>query len=448
MEGRRFVRRATETARESWPLQREELYQRAQRYKEEGKPVAWVWGNSVHQHFQAILWAFDIAPLFVDQYAAASAAKGVITPFLDICDADGISNSMCGYARYIYGYARKLSEDGVIPPGMPGRGWPQPDLLVGRSSYCEGPYKSFQSLKKYLDVPYYNVDARWPAPHTGDLVAYRKRFIQNQIDDLKGFVAFLERFTGKKLDKDKLSDIVARFQRVHWLISAIWNMRKTRPCPLPCEDCMDIIGAFFWCAELPSGEEYFLKLYQEIKNRVDNKMGVVPEEKYRLMWVELPPWHSMDVYNILEDRGAVVVIESLSYTQSAYCHGALDNIGVTDPLEILAKQLADWVLVEVERAEKEAMCWRVQNYLDMAREWKVDGAILHVASTCLVGRYNLNHANHMLMKYLKVPSLPIIGDMVDVRVFPPIDEYVRMVESFLEVVDHYKGVRKRAGMLD
>jgi hypothetical protein len=49
-----------------------------------------------------------------------------------------------------------------------------------------------------------------------------------------------------------------------------------------------------------------------------------------------------------------------------------------------------------------------------------------------------------LMKKLKVPSLVIEGDIVDLKLFDPAGA-LNKAETFEETMDYYKKVRKEAG---
>ena len=49
------------------------------------------------------------------------------------------------------------------------------------------------------------------------------------------------------------------------------------------------------------------------------------------------------------------------------------------------------------------------------------------------------------MQKLKVPSLMVEGDIVDVRMFDLADA-LKKAEAFEEIMDHYKEVRKKEGM--
>jgi hypothetical protein len=55
------------------------------------------------------------------------------------------------------------------------------------------------------------------------------------------------------------------------------------------------------------------------------------------------------------------------------------------------------------------------------------------------------HARNRLEEKLKVPSVVVPGDIIDLRVFNP-DESMSKMEAFVETMDHYRDLRKRAGM--
>jgi len=50
-----------------------------------------------------------------------------------------------------------------------------------------------------------------------------------------------------------------------------------------------------------------------------------------------------------------------------------------------------------------------------------------------------------LMKKLKVPSLVLEGDIVDLKLFNP-DDALRKAETFEESMEHYRKVRKEEGL--
>ena len=53
-------------------------------------------------------------------------------------------------------------------------------------------------------------------------------------------------------------------------------------------------GALYKAGDANEMTVLYSKMYDEVKNRVDNKIaGINREEKYRLTFQGLPPWHSL-----------------------------------------------------------------------------------------------------------------------------------------------------------
>jgi benzoyl-CoA reductase/2-hydroxyglutaryl-CoA dehydratase subunit BcrC/BadD/HgdB len=83
-------------------------------------------------------------------------------------------------------------------------------------------------------------------------------------------------------------------------------------------------------------------------------------------------------------------------------------------------------------------------YLKYAKEWKCDGALLHPLITCRSASTHLPYVSDMLMEKMKVPSLSIEGDIVDLRLFNPEDALAK-AEPFEETMDYYRKMRREEG---
>ncbi len=80
-----------------------------------------------------------------------------------------------------------------------------------------------------------------------------------------------------------------------------------------------------------------------------------------------------------------------------------------------------------------------------ARDYQVDGVILHTALTCRMTSCRTGLTQQLLRDVWKVPSLLVQGDMIDSRLFD-LDDFLRKCEAFEETMDYYKDERKKAGM--
>ena len=81
--------------------------------------------------------------------------------------------------------------------------------------------------------------------------------------------------------------------------------------------------------------DFFKDLYDELKDKVDNGIGAIPDEKHRLIWGGgLPPWFALTDFNYFKSKGAVFPVEVTYRVVEAIKN--LDLPNVTNPLERVA----------------------------------------------------------------------------------------------------------------
>ena len=420
-------------------------YARAREVVEEGNPVAWVMAttNGAGACFwQAFNLIMGIPTIFPENYAALCAAKGSAISYIDRALPQGFSNFLCGYAKTAIGYTHVMAEAGAIPEGAPGGGMPKPAMFFGSSEICDARYKWFQSLYRYFDVPMFCVDFMGPFTAEMDANEYSKHYIKYAAQDMRDFVAGVEKLTGRKMDEDRFNELIDMGLET----ARIWNecheLRKTIPCPMPWEDMWSCMTPAFFHIGTPEALDFYQRLYAELRERVDKGVGAIPNEKYRLMWMALPAWHTMSICNFLESLGAIGVVETWEYTPQPP-----PNIpkGVTDPYERLAWWYLWWYTHHYPDAKGKSEHFRNQIYLNWAREYMADGALLHAIITCRTVSVGQLQARDVLLKYSRIPSYIMEGDLIDPRFFNEVQFKVQ-AEAFLETMDHYKRVRQEEGM--
>lgn len=436
---------ARELAHRSYLLTRKLTYERAHEYAAEGKPVCWMTSNTSASTYQIICEAMDIPVLHMDHYGAVSAVKQVAIPLLDYCGKDFLSNTMCGYMRAVYGHVLRMWEaeqaGEAVPPEIPFGGWARPPaMMVGRSLQCDGTIKFFHTMAKYYDVPVWLVD-NGPLLFHKDMEEYVPRYAKYQYDEFREFAEWAQQVTGKKLDMDRLEEIFETHQEKNRYWSEIYELRKHRPCPMGSRDQWGIVAAGFWLDGRKETTELFRDLAEVCRYRVENNMGDIPNEKYRVMWFELPCWYNLEVLDYFNSKGAAFVVESQWY--AAAMEPFEFPSGMTDPLEKLSWEYVDFARRFVPVAEEQSKSWRVQVYLKLAKDWEVDGAVIHPLLTCRNSVFDLKHSADALMRYLKIPSMTIQGDIVDSRAMLPLEQIYPQVDAFMETVDYYKQLREK-----
>jgi benzoyl-CoA reductase/2-hydroxyglutaryl-CoA dehydratase subunit BcrC/BadD/HgdB len=400
-----------------------------------GAPTCWA--MVVYWQVIPILRAMGFEIIYPENYGATCAAAGVAPEFLEAAASDGFPTHLCSYARINLGYVAKLNELGKIPPEAPAGGIAKPTLLLARGGVCDAGFKWFEALSRYLDVPMWLIEH----PHPGVNEFFEEGYYENTISfivaSIKEFIGFLEHLIKRKLDYDKLDELVDNLDKSTRLWHEINMMRKAIPCPMHSRDFWSCMIPHYFHGDLPEAQALYRKLYEEIKYRVDHKIGAVDNERYRLLFAELPPWHSLGFFDKLADLGWNFVQESINYHLRP-----IDLNGVSDPLRRLAMISFNFHTGYFKEAaiENEPLGFLAAPYLTWAKELRVDGAFLHPLLTCRACSTHLPYLQSRLMDKLKIPSLTVYGDICDLTAFDPISAFNK-AEAFDEIMEYYKKVR-------
>jgi benzoyl-CoA reductase/2-hydroxyglutaryl-CoA dehydratase subunit BcrC/BadD/HgdB len=267
------------------------------------------------------------------------------------------------------------------------------------------------------------------------------------LKELEEFVAFLENLVKKKLDYDRLSEMTAQTLKTLKLAHEVDVLRRAVPSPMVSQDFWSIMIPHFYLPEDPEAYAFYQKVYDEVKHKVDNKIGAIPNEKYRMMFSELPPWHSIGFFDdIAAQFGIAMAIESWNY-HSITPMPEEDLEGVTNPLEIIARLSYHKFTEDNDTAQKYGCGpgFFHARFMRWAEEYKIDGFFAHPLMSCRPATYTLLHTKNCLEEQLKVPGVVVEGDIIDLRVFNPEEAFTK-VETFVETMDHYRQLRKEAGM--
>ncbi|MFC1858646.1 2-hydroxyacyl-CoA dehydratase subunit D [Thermodesulfobacteriota bacterium] len=440
----RKAKKTLKTAREA-PYLGKKVLDKAIQARKEGRPVAW----SMYPYYQDLIAkALGVEVIFPENYGAFCASERKAEPYLERSDADGFPSTICGYARTVIGYTSMLAENNMVaPPGAPGGGMPKPTVLFARAAACDTGSKWFQAMGRYMDVPVWLLEL----PHTGVKEFYlpgnKELNIQFLKGELKKFVSFLENLLGTKMDWDKLREVVDQTLKTLRLAYEVDLLRMAIPSPMISQDFWSMIIAHLYLPEDPETTEFYQRVYDEVKYRVDHKIGAIPNEKYRMMFAELPPWHSLGFFDDLKDHfGIAMVMESWGYHIIAPIPEE-EIQDFEDPLEIIARMSYKLWSQHNDAALKYGAgpAYFMASYLQWAEEYKVDGFFAHPLMTCRAATYTLLYIKNLLMDKLKVPGVIIEGDIIDLRVFNE-EEAFSKIEAFIETMDHYREIRQNEGM--
>jgi benzoyl-CoA reductase/2-hydroxyglutaryl-CoA dehydratase subunit BcrC/BadD/HgdB len=298
-----------------------------------------------------------------------------------------------------------------------------------------------------MDVPQWTLELPQLDAMESDLSEQKDQAIRFMTNHLRDFVAFLENLLGNKMDWDKLEEVVDQTFKTLLLAHEVDLLRRAVPSPMLAQDFWSIMIPHLYLPYDPEAYTFYQKVYDEVKHRVDNKIGAVPDEKYRMMFCELPPWHSLNFFDKLaEDCGIAMVYESWGYHAPTPIPDE-ELEGVTDPLERIARLTFQKFneISETAKIYNGSSYGRLGVFLGAAHDYKTDGLLCHPLMSCRPATYTLFTIKNILEDEVKVPGVVIDGDIVDLRVFNQ-TEALSTMEAFTETMDHYRTERKEAGL--
>ena len=390
-----------------------DMYTRAFR---EGKPVAWVMYAMVNEVFEAM----GIIPVYPENFGALCAVKRVADPFIKRSEADGFSNVMCSYARIGLGYTALWQDTGEIPEFAPDSGMFKPVMLVGSSLACDTRFKWFQAFQRYVDAPHYSFDTPLPPLANANRPEVRSQYMKYMVAQLKGLVRFMEETLGKKMDWDKLDELVRRGQKTYGLFhDAFMTAGRAVPCPMPAEDAFNnFVPAFFMMGQ-PEALDFYQGLLDEINEKIKNGEGTIPDERYRLIWGGgLPPWHSMKMFNYVQEQGAVFVFQSV--------YIPMNEVDIPDrvrnPLERLAYAIYENAALRVEK-DKSLGLHGLCNFVGLGNpllyidECGADGVVMHWLRSCRGTTIGQVYNKNLIEERSDVPTIFLESDMCDINSF-------------------------------
>jgi len=392
-----------------------EFYADGHRAKAEGRPVAWI---PPMNGLIELFYAMDITPVFPENWAPLCAAIGTNRKNFEYAAKRGFSGDLCGYFRNNVGYAL----EGINEENQPLDGLPEPDFLISFGAGCIPTMKTFQVLCDHFDVPVFRADL--PQVAIEDIKEHHIRYAVTQIERLIGF---LEEVTGATFDIERLRQAVAYTDAACRLWDEIMDKRSTIPSPFSAAE----IGIMFVMVTRHGTEiavNFLNDVLQEVNGKIARGEGVIPHERIRLFWDNIPLWYNMQLFNYFEKWDAVVVAETYTAAWSL-------RMDPDKPIESIAyKSLVSYPLVSCVSLNK-----RLDLITKAIRNYKIDGAILHSNRSCKPISMGQMDIKRILAEELSVPSVMFDGDHMDGEKFS-LAQFQTRIDAFMEMLLEKKGL--------
>lgn len=369
------------------------------------KPIAWVTSGAPVE----FLYAMDILPVYPENYAAMCAANHQSIELMEAAEADGFSQDICAYARTDFG--------ADITQGGPAAGLPAPHFLLCSTNICKTVIKWYEVIARKYSVPLFIVDT--PFLHDG----LTQELIDYTVSQFKDLENFLAQLTGRPFDRGRFMTTLALSQQAADYWKKMLYLGKTRPSPFNSLDTFIHLGPIVTLRGTRECVDYYKLLYAEVAERAAQKIGSIADERYRVLWDNLPVWFKMRrLEKFFEEHKTTLVVTT--YANSWGGLGDFNTDDGEDPYEAVARSYLN-VYINLGFGE------RVKYLAQLIDEFSLTGFIMHSNRSCKpysVGMYPLQQE---VSKLTGKPGVVIEADQNDPRVYSDAQVETRL-EAFIE----------------
>ena len=389
-------------------------YSEAKSARLTGKKVAWITSGGPVEP----LIAMGIIPIYPENYGAMIGASKMGGGLCEKAEAMGYSSDLCSYARADIACA--------TVNGGPLQGLPKPDMLVCCNNICGTVLKWYEVQARYFNVPLFILDT--PICHT-EYTPEIARYVRSQFDE---YFAFLESACKRKFNYDRLNEVLLRSFQTQVLWQEILDTATNKPSPMTAFDAFFHMALIVTLRGTPEVIDYYTALLATMKDRVTRGIGAVPDEKYRLLWDNIPIWHRMKwLSQKFASHNACLVADT--YT-SAWC-GTLKYVRGDNPIDSLAEVYTRIYLnIGVDEMAKMIIA--------MIDKYDVDGLVLHSNRSCKPYSFGQLDIQKIVEKERGIPCLMIEADMADERSFSE-SQIATRIDAFMEIIKERKETSKK-----
>jgi len=383
-----------------------DYYLKAMSADRNNEKIAWITSGGPVEP----LVAMDIIPVYPENHGAMiGAAKMGAQLCIKAADM-GYSTDLCSYARA--DIACSVTKTGPIG------GLPAPDMLICCNNICGTVLKWYEIQARFYNVPLFILDT--PVCHTG-YSEQAAAYVRAQIDE---YIDFLEKHTGRKMDYDKMEYVGRLSFEGQKLWQKVLDTTMHKPSP------MSAFDAFFFLALIVTLRgtriviDFYDELIDEMNDRIKKNISVVPCEKYRLLWDNLPVWHQLKwLSEKFSGHDACLVADT--YT-SAWC-SAMKYIDKNNFLDSMAHGYAQIYL-------NLGVDTMAEHVVDMIEKYDADALVMHSNRSCKPYSFGQMDIMKIVRKKTGVPVLMLEADMVDPAHFSRSQIETR-IDAFMEMIN-------------
>jgi benzoyl-CoA reductase/2-hydroxyglutaryl-CoA dehydratase subunit BcrC/BadD/HgdB len=359
-----------------------------------------------------LLRAMGFLVYFPETHSAMLGATRMATDLIPRANAIGYSPEICSYltadiGAHLAGVSPLKTVYGDI------EGPPRPDILVFNTNQCRDVKDWFSWYGRELHRPVVGV---YTHRNIGEIKDFELKDIATQIEDL---IPSLEAVSGTKFDLDLFKHSVALSRECSELWEKCLQTAAHLPSPWTFFDHTIHMAPAVVLRGTQTAVDYYKSLLEELKQKLNQGISAVDNEKFRLYWEGMPIWGKL--------RSMSETFQSLQscLVASTYCNSwVYKQLDENDPFMSMARAYTELFIVRDED-------YKVSYIEKMCDLYKVDGLLFHDAKTCPNNSNNRYSMPERLTKKLGIPTLTINGDLNDLRLFSE-QQSITNIEAFAE----------------
>ncbi len=368
---------------------------------DEGKPILYHGFTS----FTEIMVALDIQTLCCEAWdiVGVQVDQDHVIKSVDAAHEAGIPPELCSFDKAIIGSIIRE----VIPP---------PAMIVASLMPCQNSVIAYQAIGQLTGAPLWVTDTPYDMDEDGAMEYWLRQY--------KGVISFLEEHSGKKMDYDRLKEVVEESNRcVEYWLDAV-ELQKLKPSP---RSGTISVGtqAGITSFGTPEGTAAVKGVLDEIKGRVARGETEVPDEKVRVIWFQLPVFWDNTLLSWMAEMGAVVPFVLFD----DYRVEPVDTSTPESMLRGMAKRAVETPMGRVGRGGYDLV---IEDVLYAVEEFKGDCVIFASHPSCkwMSGGFGLMRDT---CRERGIPVLMYDVDLVDRRITSAEESRTR-IEQFLTTV--------------
>lgn len=263
-----------------------QYYENVLTAKEQGKKIV----GTTFCNSPVILYAMDIVPVTFEAWTALAQLvwKRGMFDYFDYCVEVGMPETSCS------------SQRGALGAILAGLTEKIDFVICDTPGVCDTNANAFAFASEYMNIPFFQLN--YPS------VIGETRSQKYHVDDYKAMIAFIEEHSGKKLDYDRLAEVLKEVDKQDTLMLELEDMMLLKPSPIPPIYQLAIYTGRF----LFSGHEIFTRLLESMvesaQERARSGMSGLATgvEKLRTFMCYIDHYTvDLNFWNYLSEKGVV-----------------------------------------------------------------------------------------------------------------------------------------------